>query len=67
LVQSDIIGPPHVMQLNMMTALLELCQTTLLRVNAHATVVRETIFEAMELRAIENGQITRHQIVDILD
>ncbi len=55
------------MQLNMMTALLELCQTTLLRVNAHATVVRETIFEAMELRAIENGQITRHQIVDILD
>jgi hypothetical protein len=59
--------PPHVMQLNMMTALLELCQTTLLRVNEHATVVRETIFEAMELRAIENGQITRHQIVDILD
>jgi hypothetical protein len=50
-----------------MTALLELCQTTLLRVNEHATVVSETIFEAMELRAIENGQITRHQIVDILD
>jgi hypothetical protein len=34
--------PPHVMQRNMMTALLELCQTTLLRVNEHATVVRET-------------------------
>ena len=59
--------PPHVMQLNMMTSLLELCQTTLLRVNEHATVVRETIFEAMELRAIENGQITCHRIVDILD
>ena len=59
--------PPHVSQLNLMTSLLELCQTTLLKVNEHADVVRQTIFEAMELRAIENGQITRHQIVDILD
>jgi hypothetical protein len=25
------------------------------------------MFEAMELRATKNGQITRHQIVDILD
>jgi hypothetical protein len=55
------------MQLNMMTSLLELCQTTLLQINEHATVVRESIFEAMELRGIENGQIIRHQIVDILD
>ena len=59
--------PPHVKQLNLMTSLLELCQTTLLRVNEQSTIVRESIFEAMELRAIENGQITRHQIVDILD
>ncbi len=29
-------------------------------------IVRETIFEAMKLRAIENGH-TRHQVVDILD
>jgi hypothetical protein len=50
-----------------MTSLLELCQTTLLRVNEQSTIVRESIFEAMELRAIKNGQITRHQIVDILD
>jgi hypothetical protein len=60
--------PPHVKQLNLMTSLLELCQTTLLRVNEQSTIVRESIFEAtMELRAIENGQITRHQIVEILD
>ena len=50
-----------------MTSLLELCQTTLLRVTESATVVRDTIFEAMELKAIENGQITRHQIVGLLD
>jgi hypothetical protein len=50
-----------------MTLLLELCQITLVKVNEHAEVVRETIFEAMELRAIENGLITRHQIVNILD
>ena len=59
--------PPHVKQLNLMTSLLELCQTTLLRVNEQSAIVRESIFEAMELRAIENGQITRHQIVGILD
>ena len=59
--------PPHVKQLNLMTSLLELCQTTLLRVNEQSAIVRESIFEAMELRAIENGQVTRHQIVDILD
>jgi hypothetical protein len=51
----------------MTTALLELCQITLLRVNEHAKVMRETIFEATELITIENGQITRHQIVDMLD
>lgn len=50
--------PPHVSQLNLMTSLLKLCQTTLLRVTESATTVRETIFEAMELRAIENGQMT---------
>ena len=59
--------PPHVSQLNLMTSLLQLCQTTLLRVTESATTVRETIFEAMELRAIENGQITRQQIVGLLD
>ncbi len=50
-----------------MTLLLELCQTTLLRVNEQSAIVRESIFEAMELRAFKNGQVTRHQIVDILD
>lgn len=36
--------------------------------NQQSAIVREYIFEAMVLsRAIENGQITCHQIVDILD
>ena len=43
----------------MMTSLLEHCQTTLLKVNAH--VVRQTIFKAIQLQAIENGQITQQQ------
>jgi hypothetical protein len=55
------------MQLNLMTSLLELCQSTLLRVNEQSTLVRQTIFDAMEERAIENGQISRHQIITILD
>jgi hypothetical protein len=59
--------PPHVMQLNLMTSLLELCQSTLLRVNEQSTLVRQTIFDAMEERAIENGQISRQQIITILD
>ena len=59
--------PPHVMQLNLMTSLLELCQTTLLRINEQTEVERQTIFEAMEQRILENGQISRHQIVSILD
>jgi hypothetical protein len=49
---------PHVMQLNLMTSLLELCQSTLLRVNEQSTLVRQTILDAMEERAIENGQIS---------
>jgi hypothetical protein len=36
-------------------------------VNEQSVIVRESFFEAMELRAIKNRQITRHQIVDILD
>ena len=59
--------PPHVMQLTLMMNLLELCQTTLLKVNDQATMVRQTIFEAMEERALENGVISRHQIITILD
>ena len=59
--------PPHVMQLNLMTSLLEFCQSTLLRVNEQSTLVRQTIFDAMKERAIENGQISRHQIITILD
>jgi hypothetical protein len=55
------------MQLNLMTSLLELCQSTLLRLNEQSTLVRQTIFDAMEERAIENGQISRHQIKTILD
>ncbi len=59
--------PPHVMQMNLMTSLLQLCQTTLLRVNEQAEVVRQTIFDAIEQRVLENGQISRRQIVTILD
>ena len=59
--------PPHVMQLNLMTSLLELCQTTLVRVNEQAVVTRQSIFDAMEERAMENGQISRDQIVRILE
>lgn len=54
--------------MNLMSSLLELCQTTLLRVNEQqAEVVRQTIFDAMEQRILDNGQISRHQIVTILD
>jgi hypothetical protein len=53
------------MQLNLMTSLQELCQTTLLRINKETEGVRQTIFETMEQRALENGQIIRHQIVSI--
>lgn len=59
--------PPHVAQLNLMTSLLQLCQTTLQKVNDQATLVRQSIFDAMEERAIDNGQISREQIVGILD
>ena len=59
--------PPHVKQLNLITNLLDLCQTTLLKVTDQATMVRQTIFDAMEERALENGQISRHQIITILD
>jgi hypothetical protein len=58
--------PPHVGQLKMMKSLLDLCQTTLTKVNEHAEVVKTTIFEAMELRSFENGTVTRHQIEGIL-
>ena len=52
-------GVPHdVMQINLMTSLHELCQSTLLQeVNEQSTLVRQTIFDAMEERAIEHGQI----------
>jgi len=59
--------PPHVKQLSLMTALLQLCQTTLLKVSDQAEIVRQSIFDAMEERALDNGLITRNQIVDILD
>ena len=37
------------------------------KVNEQAEVVRQTIFDAMEQRILDNGQISRHQIVTILD
>ena len=56
------------MQMNLMTLLLEACQTTLLRVNEQAEVVtRQTIVDAMEQCILDNGQISRRQIVTILD
>jgi hypothetical protein len=59
--------PPHVMQMNLTTLLLDLCQNTLLRIDEQAEVVRQTIFDAMGQRVLENRQISRHQIVIILD
>jgi hypothetical protein len=59
--------PPHVAQMNLLTSLLELCQITLQKVSDQETTVRQSIFDAMEERATENGQITRTQIVTILD
>jgi hypothetical protein len=61
------VPPPYIKQLNLMTSLLKLRQTTLLRINKQTEVVRKTLFEAMEQRALENGQISRHQIVCKLD
>ncbi len=49
---------PHVMQFNLlMTILLELCKIALVKVNGQAKLVRQSIFDAMKERAIENGQI----------
>ena len=47
-----------------MTLLLELCQTTLLKVNEHC---KTNYFWGYGVKSYWNGQITQHQIVDILD
>jgi hypothetical protein len=59
--------PPHAAQLNLITSLLNLGQTTLQKVNDQAELVRQSIFDDMEERTTENGQITRIQIVSILE
>jgi hypothetical protein len=59
--------PPHVKQINVMASLLTLCQTTLVKVNEQSTTVRQTIFDAFEVHAIESGHITRDQIVTIME
>lgn len=59
--------PPHVSQLNLMCSLLELCQSTLVKVNEQTEIIRLSIFEALENRALENGQVTRASIQDILE
>lgn len=59
--------PPHVKQLNMLTSLLKLCERTLLKIDEQANVTRQSIFDALEERALETGQITRTQIINILD
>ena len=59
--------PPHVKQLNLMTTLLKLCQTTLEKVNDQAETVRLSIFDALENRALENGTITRNHIFEVLE
>ena len=59
--------PPHVKQLNLISSLLELCQTTLVRVNEQPKSTRQSVFDALEERTLENGQISRTQIIGILD
>ena len=59
--------PPHVKQLNLISSVLELCQTTLVQVNEQPKSTRQSVFDALEERTVENGQISRTQIVGILD
>ena len=59
--------PPHVKQLTLMKNIVDLCQTALDKVTDHATVVRRTIFDALEECPTENGQISHRQIMSILD
>lgn len=59
--------PPHVKQLNLISSLLKLCQTTLVRVNEQPKSTRQSVFDALEERTLENGQISRTQIIGILD
>jgi hypothetical protein len=59
--------PPHVKQLSLMMDLLRLCQTTLIKVNEQTDVLRQTIFDAMEERALDNGMMTRSAMVELMD
>ena len=59
--------PPHVEQLNMITTLLDLCQTTFEKVNNQSETVRLSVFDALENRALENGQITRAALLEVID
>jgi hypothetical protein len=59
--------PPHVKQLRLMMDLLRLCQTTLIKVNEQTDVLRQTIFDAMEERALDNGMMTRSAMVALMD
>ena len=58
--------PPHVEQMLMMKNLLELCHATLSKVNKQHETIRQNVFDAFEQHAMENGQISRQQILDIL-
>ena len=59
--------PSHVSQLNLMCSLLELCQSTLVMVSEQMETIRVSIFQALESRAFEIGQVTRASIQDILE
>ena len=45
-------SPPHVEQLNMITTLLDLSQTTFEKVNDQSETVRLSVFDALENRAL---------------
>jgi hypothetical protein len=55
------------MQINLITSRLKHSQSTLVQVNKQSALVGQIIFDALEKRAIENGQVSRHQIITILD
>jgi len=54
--------PPHVEQMKLQKQLLEVCKNTFGRVDSLLDNFGEKIKEVFEERAIENGQVTMHQM-----
>ena len=53
--------PPYVQQLESLTSALESCKTTLERVTDQTNKLRQTILDAFKAPPLENGQISRDQ------